>query len=192
MMPRWPLLLGLVSLTASAQPGAFLPKKNKKPVSVSYEAVVRCYPELEDKDLAFRVDLGRLKDRLDARVATERSEMKSRVVKFRDADGSLRRMSVHDKAVTWETVGEDGVSQPWVSPALPKDADSPAARSLLARGRIEADDRLDREVKLGGLIVQVRRDLAKVVELRLESAGGKKALTCQDRGEFGSVCLCKL
>lgn len=169
----------------------------KKPVSVSYEAILRCYPELEDDSQSFRVDLGRLRERMDLHFPSLRSYMQSRTVVFRDNTGTNRKARIEESpqgkgfSATWETVGSDGLNTPWTESGVK--AQNPTIREInavLAKGSIQSDERVDVDTKIKNLTLRIRRNAAKIIELRLEEAGTKKTLSCEDKAEFGSICLC--
>lgn len=175
----------------------FAQAPEKKPVSVSYEAVIRCYPELEDSSQSFRVDLGRLRERMDLLFPSLRSHMQLRTVKFRDNTGVDRRVRVEESplgkgfSAIWETVGTDGLYTPWTESGVKaQGATLMQINAVLAKGSILSDERIDVDNRIKNLTLKTRRNAAKVVELRLEEAGTKKALNCEDKGEFGSICLC--
>lgn len=193
------IFISLVGPGADAQPAT----KERKPISVSYESVIRCYPELEDQTLSFKVDLNRLRERMDLILVTDRKRLEKRVVKYKDDGGITRRVKMEEKTdpkkpllgqqlfIEWETVNDNGTSTPWLNPPMTKAKPTQAdVNSILARGIVESDERVDVDTKLKGVMMKVRRSLQKVVELRLEDGPNKKVLTCEDRAEFGSICIC--
>src|SRR5438445_1237545 len=60
-----------------------------KPVSVSYENLMRCFPELQDEGLSFKVDLNRLKEVMDEKFVTSQSQLRQRKIQYEDAEKQL-------------------------------------------------------------------------------------------------------
>lgn len=176
--------------------------KPKKPVSVSYESVIKCFPELTDEAMSFKVDLSKLKERIDSIFATDRTLLKSRIVRFRDA-GGLRRLQLEQKSdpkkplqlpfleARWETIADDGTAMTWTAPHLKTRPTLMEINQALAKGTIESDERIDLDTKLRGMTVLTRRNQAKVVDLKFEDKPNKKVLSCEDKADFGSICICR-
>lgn len=181
--------------------GVFAQGPAKKPVSISYEAVLQCFPEVEDASLSQQVDLNRLRERMELFLVTDRKRLEKRVVKFRDETGVLRRVTLEEKTdpkkpllgqqlyAQWEMLTEGGASTPW-DPGLPKKFTILDVNSILAKSAILSDDRVDFDTKLKGFTLRVRRSQNKVVEIRLENAPNQWVLSCEDRAQAGAICIC--
>ncbi|MBX2987117.1 MAG: hypothetical protein KF802_04395 [Bdellovibrionaceae bacterium] len=196
-----PLFFAVAVLAApSVDAPAPTVRTHKKPVSVSYEAVLKCYPALEDPRLAYRVDLRLLAERINDVYLTQKSQTLSRTLQFRDKGAVLRRVKLESptevQGVTrwnalWETLSETGTTQVWEDAALKRQNLTLAeVMSVVGKGVIERDESLQVDTKLKGLKLTARKDLTKTLELKLEENGGRNLLTCEDKKDVGSICTC--
>jgi hypothetical protein len=194
------LLILVFAQNLLAQPGLPTPVPKKKPVSVSYETVTKCFPMLEDSRLSFRVDLRILLEKIDSVYTTNTNKLLMRVLHFREGTGVLRRVTLDNVSGTglkqtftpiWETLTDSGTVEPWEGPLARK---TPLTMSeinaVVGRGVIERDENLYLATKFNGLKQTLRKDLTKILELRLEEPN-VRTLVCEDKKDFGAICTCR-
>lgn len=172
----------------------------KKPMSLSYESVINCYPSLADERMAFRVDLKRLSERIHSTMATQNSRLIERTILFRDADDVTRRVRLVDfKGVTEkpeyrvsaDIISSSGELTPWEDAPIAKTVTSPwELRGILGRSEIRRDETVVRETKLGERVLLTRKDMDRIVEITLSDFKGKDRLNCEARKDSGAVCTC--
>lgn len=172
----------------------------KKPVSLSYTQMTKCFSELEDEAQKFRVDLKKVKDRLDEKFPTTRTERVRRVMKFRDAAGVIKRLRLDTEnekppktTALLESLDSKGSATP-VQP-LPINRINPTQAEinrLLSGNDLLSDEITDLDTKLNGIRVRGRKDFSRWLELRVEDPANKKILSCEDNKEVGTICTCAL
>ncbi|MEN0059768.1 MAG: hypothetical protein AAGB31_13090, partial [Bdellovibrio sp.] len=86
------LMSGAVLLLSSA-----VWAQGAKPVSKSYENLTRCFAELQDESLSFKVDLNRLKDLIDEKFVTSQSQLRQRKIHYSNADKELMNLILRTK-----------------------------------------------------------------------------------------------
>ncbi|HRO67839.1 MAG TPA: hypothetical protein PL182_09775 [Pseudobdellovibrionaceae bacterium] len=191
-----PCFVLLTTTSAWAQPKVAL--EPKKPTSVSYQAIVKCEPKLEDHRLTTRVDLAILKSRMDDVYVTQRSLLMQRVVDFRERSGELRRLRLENRpekgvskyTAQWRTVLPDGDTVAWEDATLKEQPTLKEVYLVIAKGVIERDESLTEEFKLKGVKLRVKKDLQRPLELRLEHEDGSRSLLCEEKKDLGTICTC--
>lgn len=176
------------------------PAAKKKPVSLSYESILKCYPKLADERMSFRVDLRVLGEKISRVMAVQHSRLLEREVQFRDEDGLVRRLRLVDfKHVTAspeyrvqaDTVADNGEVTPWLESPVKETVKSPwDLKNALVRADVLRDETLLRETLLGSLVVLTRKDMNRVLEISLSDFRGETKLHCEDRKDLGAVCTC--
>lgn len=194
------LLLGLLLLptVSIAQPGQAAKKPDKKLLSISYRAVLDCYPNLEDTRLESTVDLRILKDKIDEKYVSEKQKVLHRFVQFQEpGTGQIRRVRL-DSAETsststaqWESVSPSGIVEGWHEPHLKTSGlTNEDITAAIGHGVIGKDETETLFTKLDGIRMLLKRDLANISALKLEDIGGAHVLSCRSTSEVGVVCTC--
>lgn len=190
------------SLTDPSRPHAAPPSGTsaKKPVSVSYGAVLRCFPELEDERQAFRVDLRLLKQKIDEKHITSHTQLLSRVVVYKTPTGQRKRLRLENQrvgpakintSVQVEALSESGAATPSEEPGLAKQNPSPTQISaIVTKNQVENDETLYIDTKLNGSRLTHRKNLTRLLEVVLEDKDSARQLRCEDRKDFGAICTC--
>lgn len=173
---------------------------SKKPVSLSYESILKCYPKLSDERMSFRVDLRVLSERIKSVMAIQHSRLIEREVQYRDGDGVVRRLRLTDfrhvkdapeYRVQADTIADNGEVSPWLEAPVKATLSSPwELRAILARADVLRDETLLRETMLGSRVLLTRKDMNRVLELTLSGFAGEEKLHCEDRKDLGAVCTC--
>lgn len=187
------LLLGLyVSQNAVAEV--------KKPVSLSYENLILCFPELNDKSLSYKVDLNKLKEVVDNQFVTSYSQLLQRSVSYIDSTGqsfvldlrntyegkkkistSLMLRQVKDKGVLVELpIGESQRNNP---------SDS-FVDSLLFNSSIKSDVSSYVDTKLNEVTSSYNKEFKEVQEFKLVDKIKSRSLFCEKLKDLGIICTC--
>lgn len=198
LLPAVPCL----ALRPGADPVVLSPgtQKMNKPVSVSYDAILRCFPELEDEHFALKVDLRRLKEKIDNHYVTSTTAQLSRTVVLKTSSGQRKRLRLEARKLSpartqtsavVELISENGQITATTEPGLNKLDPTPTQiNGVLNRGQVQSDEVLTLDTKLNGFRMTHRRDLDRIVEFDLQDAQQKIQLHCEDRRELGSICSC--
>ncbi len=192
--------LFLCPLVALAQPNTQMPAPTQTPVSVSYENVLKCFPELKDDSLAFKVNLNKLKDLADEKFVTVRSQLRQRKVNYLDADKQemnliLKTQSASAKKskteLTVQKVGGDGVL---TDIALTKNQRTNPKQEIingfLLDATIQSDVYSYLDTKLNGVSSTYKRNFRDVIEFNLEGPARKRSLSCTSESQLGIICTC--
>ena len=190
-----------ISAAAVAAPGEPpLPATSaSKPVSVSYENLTRCFTELQDASLSFKVDLDRLKDLIDEKFVTSNSVLEERRVSYLDANGQPKRVIMRLKkagkkpvyVLTLQKVEDNGVfTDLKLSNAQKKAAPQQVIANLLLGGSIKADEYSYLDTKLNGYVNRYRRNFKSVEELELRDRYSKRTVACEIQKDLGIICTC--
>lgn len=169
-------------------------------MSISYEAVLKCFPELEDRRQAYKVDLRLLKEKMNEVFLTIQTRLVRRTVQFREPTGTMRRVRLETKnqnlqkpvfTAQWETLTETGGSEVWEDPKLKKqNVTVEEVRAFLGTNLVERDETVEIDTKLKDAKLTSRRDLTKILELKLEDKGAARTLNCEDKQSIGTICTC--
>jgi hypothetical protein len=199
-MKRFVPFIFLCPLAAFAQPNTQMPAASATPVSVSYENVVKCFPELKDDSLAFKVNLNKLKELADEKFVTVRSQLRQRKVNYLDADKQemnliLKNQSASVKKpkieLTVQKVGEDGVL---TDIALTKNQRTNPKQEIingfLLNSTIRSDVYSYLDTKLNGVSSTYKRNFHEVTEFNLEGSARKRSLSCASESQLGIICTC--
>lgn len=197
---KWLLFFFLTSLFVQASPleKVIQDQKLRKPVSVSYRALLECDGSLADDAFITQVDLTHLRRRLDETYATRQNQLVKRQVDFRERSGELRRLTLDvlpgkrspTFSAQWRTVIREGETVLWDDPTLKASPSLSEVHLIIAKGVIERDETLSEETKLKGVKVRVRKDLQKVLGIEVFRAGFAKVLRCEEKPSLGAICTC--
>ncbi|MGE5085644.1 MAG: hypothetical protein ACM3MG_05040 [Bacillota bacterium] len=183
-------------LGLSSQPGW---AQKKKPVSVSYENLVRCFPELQNEDLSFKVDLNKLKEVADEKFVTTQSLLRQRKVRYLDAGNNDMILTLTTtvqglKASTelaLQAVDEKGVI---TDNSLTKNQRSnpkqEIVNSFLLNANIKSDEYSYNDTKLNGVEATYRRNFKDIVEYDLDEKAGSRSVNCEKQKDLGIICTC--
>lgn len=183
-------------LVLSSQPGW---AQKKKPVSVSYENLVRCFPELQNEDLSFKVDLNKLKEVADEKFVTAQSQLRQRKVRYLDADNNSMILTltttVHglkaETELALQSVDEKGVI---TDNSLTKNQrinpKQDIINSFLLNATVKSDEYSYNDTKLNGVKAFYRRDFKEIVEYDLDEKAGNRSVNCEKQKDLGIICTC--
>ena len=195
------ILTLLASTIASAAPGEApsSASSSSKPVSLSYENLTRCFTELQDPTLSFKVDLDRLKELIDEKFVTSSSILQERRVSYLDANGLNKRALMRIKkagkkpvyVLTLQKVEENGVYVDLkLSEAQKKAPAQQVIASVLLGGTVKADEYSYLDTKLNGYRLNYRRNFKVIEELNFKDHSGKRAVACEIQKDLGIICTC--
>ncbi|MGZ3775287.1 MAG: hypothetical protein ACXVCY_09455 [Pseudobdellovibrionaceae bacterium] len=174
--------------------------ENAKPVSVSYENLLLCFPELRDQKLSFKVDLNRLKELVDEKFVTVQSEMRQRKVLYVGADGKTMSLTYQNKYLSGkkvnsqlilEKIDEKGV---YTDVKLPENqTNNPkqeVINNLLLYVNIKSDDYSYYDTKLNGVYSTYDLNFKDVQDYELIDAGHNRSVLCEKKSQLGIICTC--
>lgn len=194
-------ILFIVGPSASAQLGAVNGKVKEAPRSLSYDAVLRCYPELKNDNLSLRVDLNLLKEEVDRKHATVRSHLLERLAVFNDTSDVKKRTRLwtldaptspkpqyrfqleyfDDKGLTHEQI---------VPPAHKINPKQKDLNAYYVTAQFEMDQSTYIDTKLNGYELRYKKNFDRVLELRLLNIRARKDLRCDQDSLGAIVCEC--
>lgn len=190
----------LWSVVGQAQMSSPTPVASTTPVSVSYENLVKCFPELKDDALAFKVNLNKLKDLADDKFVTVRSQLRQRKVSYLDADKEAMNLilKMQDSGskkqkteLTVQKVADNGVL---TDLALTKNQrinpKQEIINNFLLNSTIQSDVYSYHDTKLNGVNAYYKRNFREVTEYSLEGPSRKRALSCSSEPQLGIICTC--
>ena len=195
------LITLLASTVAVAAPGEApsTSSPSGKPVSLSYENLTRCFNELQDPALSFKVDLDRLKELIDEKFVTSSSLLQERRVSYLDANGQAKRVLMRVKkagkkpvyVLTPQKVEDNGVYVDLkLTDAQKKASSQQVIASLLLNGTVKADEYSYIDTKLNGYQLTYRRNFKSIEELNFKDRSGKRAVACEIQKDLGIICTC--
>lgn len=186
------LILVLVPFLAAAQ--------GLKPVSVSYENLMRCFPELQDEKLSFKVDLNQLKEVADEKFVTSQSQLRQRKVRYLDQEGQMMHLILRTKfqgakkmetELSLQKVDEKGVitdirltGNQRINPK------QEIINNFLLGAKIESDEYSYNDTKLNGVQSSYRRNFKDIEEIELEDNLNKRSILCEKKADLGIICTC--
>lgn len=169
-----------------------------KPVSVSYENLVRCFPVLQDKKLSFKVDLNRLKELIDEKFVTVHSQLRQRRVVY-DNDRQTFILTQRNKfrngmkvetLLSLQKLDDKGlytdIKLPESQRINPKQE---VINSFLANMTIKADDYSYYDTKLKGVHSAYKVSFKDVQEIELVDGPNKRSVLCEKQ-QMGIICTC--
>lgn len=174
--------------------------QTKAPVSVSYENVIRCFPELKDEKLSFKVDLDLLKDVIDRQFVTLESVLRQRKVNYLDSEQQEHNLILRTKTpivakketeLILQQVDAKGIitdvrltnNQRW----NPKQE---TINNFLLNSKIKSDEFLYNDTKLNGIAAAYTKNFKEVQEIRLTDAPKDRSISCEKRSDLGIICTC--
>lgn len=174
--------------------------KGAKPVSISYENLLRCFPELQDQKLSFKVDLNRLKELVDEKFVTIQSQLRQRKLLYVDIEAKTMRLTQRNKfrggkkiesLLILEKVDEKGV---YINIKLPENQrinpTQEVINDLLLNTNIKSDEYFYFDTKLNGMTAVYRLNFKEVQEYELVDGPKKRSILCEKKPELGIICTC--
>lgn len=171
-----------------------------KPVSVSYENLMRCFPELQDEKLSFKVDLNRLKDIIDEKFVTSQSQLRQRKVHYLDSEKQamnliLRTKFEREKKVQTELilqqVDEKGVITDVKLTANQRmNPKQDTINNFLLNAVIKSDEYSYNDTKLNEVVSTYRRNFKDIEEIDLQDRSGRRSIFCENQKNLGIICTC--
>ena len=195
--------LGWVLLGAQvlrAQPISMATPLMAKPVSISYENLTRCFPELASDSLSFKVDLTKLKEVIDERFITSNSALRQRKIQYTDAGGQLTNLILRTKQITLkkrkteltlQRVDDKGVVTDIALTANQRsNPKQEIINNFLVNATIKADESTYFDTKLNGLSLVYTKNFKEVMELELNDKPKKRSVQCENQKDLGIICTC--
>ncbi len=185
---------------SEAQPMSPEISASAKPVSVSYQNLVTCFPELTDSRLSFKVDLNSLKDLIDDKFITSNSLLRQRKVQYLDAKGQQSILILRTKRVgarklrtelILQRVDEKGVvTDQKLTENQRINPKQEIVNGLLLGAALQSDEFSYLDSKLNGVSLVYSRNFKIVQDLELTDKAGNRSLTCENQKNLGIICTC--
>lgn len=193
---RLQLLWGIGCVLAGAVAWA----QKKEPVSLSYQNIVDCFPELRDEQISFKVDLKKLKELSDRSFVTIRNERQERRWEYIDSEG---RSMVMIYRVNYRPSGKKSgnlslfqrdrkgvLTEIELTGSQRNNPSQDVINNFLLGAKIELDQRLLIDSKLQGVKMTYLRRGDRILELQLESSSPKRSLACDSPEPPAIICTC--
>lgn len=171
-----------------------------KPISISYENLTRCFSELRDDGLSFKVDLNRLKELSDEKFVTSQSQLRQRKIHYLDAQGQgmnliLRTRFQGSKKSTTELilqkVDEKGVvTDIGLTQNQRLNPKQEVINNFLLGATIKLDEYSYNDTKLNDVTSTYRRNFKDVEEFSLVDEANKRSVSCEKQKDLGIICTC--
>ncbi|WP_413569839.1 hypothetical protein ACLWBD_05075 [Bdellovibrio sp. HCB117] len=171
-----------------------------KPVSVSYENLMRCFPELQDEQLSFKVDLNRLKDISDEKFVTSQSQLRQRKIHYLDAEKQAMNLILRtkfsgakkmDTELTLQQVDEKGVvTNVGLTANQRINPKQDIINNFLLNATIKSDEYSYNDTKLNGVVATYKRNFKEVEEYELHDKPNKRSVSCEKQKDLGIICTC--
>ena len=197
MMTRmfaFPVLFALFGTTATGQTAL------KKPVSVSYENLIKCFPELENESLSFKVDLNLLKEVADKKFPTRDSVLRQRKVQYLDSERQLTNLILRTKTPPGKKKETELILQQVDAKGVVTDIKLTKSQShnpkqevinnFLLNSTIKSDEYLYNDTKLNNVSATYSRNFNEVQEYDLMDRLYLRSISCEKRSDLGIICTC--
>lgn len=171
-----------------------------KPVSVSYEQLTRCFPELKDEKISFKVDLNGLKDLSDEKFITSESQLRQRKISYRDAQGEgmalilrtkFRGLKKMETELILQKVDDKGIVTPIALTNNQKiNPKQEVINNFLLNAVVLKDEYTYNDTKLNGITSTYIRNFREVVEFSLSDKSNKRSIMCEKQSDLGIICTC--
>lgn len=183
-----------------AQPLSMSTPAMTKPVSISYENLTRCFPELASDSLSFKVDLTRLKEIIDERFITSNSALRQRKIQYLDSTGQLTNLILRTKQITLkkskteltlQRVSDKGViTDIALTPNQRTNPKQEIINNFLLNATIKGDEATYFDTKLNGVSLVYMKNFKEVMELELNDKPRKRSIQCEHQKDLGIICTC--
>lgn len=196
--PRYMLknVLGLILVLGPLSVAA----QGVKPISVSYENLMRCFPELQDEKLSFKVDLNRLKDIADEKFVTSQSQLRQRKIHYLDAEKQAMNLILRTKFSGAKKVQTELILQQVDEKGVVTDVKltenqrinpkQDTINNFLLNSVIKTDEYSYNDTKLNGVSASYMRNFKDVIEYELNDGPGSRSIVCENQKNLGIICTC--
>ncbi|NUN06553.1 MAG: hypothetical protein HUU57_12425 [Bdellovibrio sp.] len=161
---------------------------------------MKCFPELQDERLSFKVDLNQLKEVMDEKFITSQSQLRQRKVQYLDAENQLMNLILRTKfsgskrvqtELTVQIVDEKGV----VTDAKLTDNQrinpkQEIINNFLLNSVIKSDEYSYNDTKLNEVSASYRRNFKDIEEIELVDKAKKRSIVCEKKSDLGIICTC--
>lgn len=188
------IFLIILSSLAQAQTAS------KKPVSVSYENLIRCFPELKDESLSFKVDLNLLKDVIDKKFVTRETVLRQRRIQYLDSERQLMNLILRTKTPLGKKKETELILQQVDSKGVVTDVKLTKNQSynpkqetinnFLLNSTIKSDEFLFHDTKLNNMSATYTRHFKDVQDIQLVDRLLRRSISCEKRNDLGIICTC--
>lgn len=190
------LIISLFLITGSGVAGA----PSAKPVSVSYDNLVRCFPELKDDKLSFKVDLNVLKEIADERLVTSQSQLRQRKIHYLNAEGEGMNLILRTKFRGYKKMETELILQKVDEKGVVTDIKltenqrinpkQEVINNLLLGGVVKADEYSYNDTKLNDIISTYRRNFKEIEEISIVDKANLRTILCEKKSDLGIICTC--
>lgn len=174
--------------------------QSSKPVSISYENLIKCFPELRDEKLSFKVDLNQLKEVMDEKFITSQSQLRQRKVQYEDSEGQLRNLILRNQfrgpkkvetELILQMVDEKGVvTDVKLTDNQRINPKQEVINNFLLNSVIKSDEYSYNDTRLNGVSSTYRRNFKEIEEVSLEDKLSKRSILCEKKSDLGIICTC--
>lgn len=187
---------GLFLLLVVAVPVVAL---NKSPVSVSYQNLILCFPELANDGLSFKVDLNRLKEIANEKFVTSQSQLRQRKIRFVDHENKTMVLTLRNKfygktvktELMLQRVDDKGILTDIKLPDIQRlNPKQDIINGFLLNSTIKADEYFYHDTKLNGLTSTYRQNFKNVEEYELTDRWRNRSVVCENKPDLGIICTC--
>lgn len=171
-----------------------------KPVSVSYENLMRCFPELQDDSLSFKVDLNRLKEVVDDKFVTSQSQLRQRKIQYTDADKNLMNLILRntfrgekkiETELALQQVDDKGViTDVKLTDNQRLNPKQEIINNFLLNASIKSDEYSYLDTKLNEVVSTYKRNFKDVQEYELDDKLNHRDVSCEKQKDLGIICTC--
>ena len=169
-----------------------------KPMSLSYQNIIECFPELSDPGNSFKVSLNRLHEMIDRRFATMSSSVRHRIAVFKDGNDDQKKRLTYNrqgetKNYTLKLEKLDDQGNGTELPLTQAQRINPKPReigNILALATMISDDYMYDDTKLNSVVFTYRRSFQDTREIQLSDKLHKKTLSCENQKDLGIICTC--
>lgn len=203
-MQRYFLCLFLILSIGSRAGAESLLKKAKpileplKPVSVSYEGLVRCFPELTSPKFSGGVKLDALKTLMDEKFPTTNSLLRYRKVQFKKDSGEVQFLTLGLKSespLAYELRLEkqdakEGLKEIPLPQAQRINPKPKVVDQFLVDVNVQSDEIAYDDSKVNGLSLSYVKGLQGIHQLELRDKAQKKSVSCNQEADLGTICSC--
>ncbi|KHD89502.1 MAG: hypothetical protein OM95_03145 [Bdellovibrio sp. ArHS] len=161
---------------------------------------MRCFPEFQDEQLSFKVDLNRLKDIADEKFVTSQSQLRQRKIHYLDAEKQAMNLILRTKfsggkkvetELTLQQVDEKGVvTNVGLTANQRINPKQDIINSFLLNATIKSDEYSYNDTKLNGVVATYKRNFKEVDDYELDDKPNKRSISCEKKKDLGIICTC--
>lgn len=171
-----------------------------QPVSISYQKLRECFPEIQDDKLSFKVDLNRLKELIDTRFVSTQSQMRMRKVHYQDTERQTKNLILRTKNISknkaetllvLQVVDKSGVL---TDVALTRNQSlnpkPDMINGFLNGAKILSDESWHNDTKLKNMSATYKMNFKNIEEYELRDPLVQRTLNCNVQPDLGIICMC--